>query len=211
MSDITDLKFKRNMFLPVLPLVYDDALSYIEQLGRVCTKINEVIDSMNNLSVDILGQANAYTDAKVAGFQIQVDQIIAEFNRIVAQIETDNTEFKQEVNDKIDELEREVDYFNQALIATTNAINQRTDTAIAQNNTALLAEMRTYLANILVVNYITGEEMTIQEMFDYLCKFHLTDPITYTELAGKNCTYNTLINYLMTYQQLIVSGGSIIQ
>lgn len=211
MNDIQDIKFKRIMFYPVLPLVYDDALSYIEQLGRVSKKINEVIDSMNNLALDVLGQANAYTDAKVAGFQIQVDQIVASFNAIVAQIEADNTQFKQEVNDKINELEQEVDYFNQALIATTNAINQRTDIAIAQNNESLLAEMRTYLANILVRNFITGEEMSIQEMFDYLCKFHLTDPITYTELAGKNNTYNTLINYLMTYQQLIVSGGSIIQ
>lgn len=199
------------MFYPVLPLVYDDALSYIEQLGRVCTKINEVIDSMNNLSVDILGQANAYTDAKVAGFQIQVDQIIAEFNRVVAQIEADNRVFKQEVNDKIDELEREVDYFNQALIATTEAINNRTDTAIAQNNESLLAQMRTYLANILVVNFITGEEMSIQEMFDFLCKYHLEDALTYTELSAKNCTYSTLINYLMTYQQLISNGGAIIQ
>lgn len=199
------------MFYPVLPLVYDDALSYIEQLGRVCTKINEVIESMNNLSVDILGQANAYTDAKVAGFQIQVDQIITEFNRIVTQIEADNTQFKQEVNDKIDELERKVDYFNQALIATTEAINDRTDTAIAQNNESLLAQMRTYLANILVVNFITGEEMSIQEMFDFLCKYHLEDALTYMELGAKNCTYNTLINYLMTYQQLISNGGAIIQ
>lgn len=211
MSDITDLKFKRNMFLPVLPLVYDDALSYIEQLGRVTKKINDVIDAMNNLGLDILSQANAYTDAKVAGFQIQVDQIIAEFNRVVAQINEDNRVFKQEVSDKIDELEREIDYFNQALTATANAINERTDTAIAQNNTALLAEMRTYLANILVINFITGEEMTIQQMFDFLCKYHLEDALTYTELAGKNCAYNTLVNYLMTYQQLISNGGSIIQ
>lgn len=211
MSNIQDIKFKRIMFYPVLPLVYDDALSYIEQLGRVCTKINEVIESMNNLSVDILGQANAYTDAKVAGFQIQVDQIIAEFNRIVAEIEADNDVFKQEVNDKIDELEREVDYFNQALIATTEAINNRTDTAIAQNNESLLAQMRTYLANILVINFITGEEMSVQEMFDFLCKYHLEDALTYTELSAKNCTYNTLINYLMTYQQLISNGGAIIQ
>lgn len=211
MSDITDLKFKRNMFLPVLPLVYDDALSYIEQLGRITKKINDVIDAMNDLSIDVLGQANAYTDAKVAGFQIQVEQIIAEFNRVVAEIETDNSQFKQEVQDKIDELENEVDYFNQALVATANAINQRTDIAIAQNNTALLAEMRTYLANILVINFITGEEMTIQEMFDFLCKYHLDDALTYTELGNKNCAYNTLINYLMTYQQLITNGGSIIQ
>lgn len=211
MSNIEDLKFKRSMFLPVLPLVYDDALSYIEQLGRITKKINDVIDAMNGLSMDVLGQANAYTDAKVAGFQIQVDQIIAEFNAIVDEIEHDNNVFKQEVNDKINELETEVDYFNQSLVATANAINQRTDSAIAQNNASLLAEMRTYLANILVVNYITGEEMSIQDMFDYLCKFHLTDPITYSELASKENTYNTLINYLMTYQQLITSGGSIIQ
>lgn len=211
MPNIEDLKFKRSMFLPVLPLVYDDALSYIEQLGRITKKINDVIDAMNGLSMDVLGQANAYTDAKVASFQIQVDQIIQAFNDVVAEIERDNTEFKTEVNDKIDALEVEIDYFNEALIATTNAINQRTDTAIAQNNASLLAEMRTYLANILVVNYITGEEMSIQEMFDYLCKFHLTDPITYSELASKENTYSTLVNYLMTYQQLITNGGGIIQ
>ena len=166
---------------------------------------------MNGLEVNILEQANAYTDAKVAGFSLQVDEIIREFNRVVALIEEDNTQFKQEVQDKIDELENEIDYFNQALVATTNAINARTDTAIAQNNEALLAQMRTYLANILVINFITGEEMSIQEMFDFLCKYHLTDALTYTELAGKNCTYNTLINYLMTYQQLITNGGGIIQ
>lgn len=211
MTDITDLKFKRNMFLPVLPLVYDDALSYIEQLGRISKKINEVIDAMNGLETEVLAQANAYTDAKVAGFEIQVQQIVTEFNRIVAEIEADNTQFKQDVQDKIDELETEIDYFNQALIATTNAINQRTDTAIAQNNEALLAQMRTYLSNILVINYITGEEMSIQQMFDFLCKYHLEDALTYTELAGKNCAYTTLVNYLMTYQQLISNGGSIIQ
>lgn len=210
-KDLNDIKFKRSMFLPVLPLVYDDALSYIEQLGRISKKINEVIDYVDGLELNVLEQANAYTDAKVAGFQIQVDQIIAEFNRIVAEIEADNTQFKQDINDKIDELEREVDYFNQALIATTEAINNRTDMAIAQNNESLLAQMRTYLANILVINFITGEEMSVQEMFNFLCKYHLEDALTYMELGAKNCTYNTLINYLMTYQQLISNGGTIIQ
>ena len=199
------------MFFPVLPLVYDDALSYIEQLGRVTSKINEVIDAMNDLELDVLGKANAYTDAKVAGFEIQVEEIIAEFNRVVARIEEDNAQFEEDVQTMVDELEARVDYFNQALLATANAINERTDTAIAQNNTSLLAQMRTYLANILVVNFITGEEMSVQDMFDFLCKYHLEDALTYTELAGKNCSYNTLINYLMTYQQLISNGGAIIQ
>lgn len=209
-KDLDDIKFKRSMFLPILPLVYDDALSYIEQLGRISKKINEVIDYVDGLELNVLEQANAYTDAKVEGFQIQVDQIVDEFERIVEQINIDNAEFKSDVNDTITELERRVDDFNASLIATTNAINRRTDDAIAQNNISLLAQMQTYLSNILVTNYITGEQISIQEMFDFLCRYHLANAITYGELANKNKTYNELIAYNMTYADLISNGGAII-
>ena len=123
----------------------------------------------------------------------------------------ENERFIEQVNTKVNELEDEVDGFNDALVATANAINERTDIIVQQNNEALLREMQRYLANILVLNYITGEEVSIQEMFDFLCMYHLTDSITYTELAGKNCTYQTLANYLMTYTQLVTNGGTIIQ
>lgn len=211
MSNIKDLSFIRRNFLPVLPLVYDDALSYIEQLGKVTKKINEVIQAMNDLELDILGQANAYTDAKVEGLDERIDSIIGQVNDIVNELRIENAQFIEQVNSKVSELEGEVNGFNNALVATANTINARTDMIVQQNNEALLREMQRYLANILVLNYITGEEMSIQDMFNFLCLYHLTDSITYGELATKNCSYQTLANYLMTYTQLVTNGGSIIQ
>ena len=208
---ITDIKFIRNAFLPVLPLVYDDALSYIEQLGKISKKINEVIDAMNNLDVQILGEAEAYTNARISEVYTRINGIVSEVNSIVNALREDNEEFIREVTNEVNELVAEVNGFNQALVATANAINERTDLVVQQNNETLLATMERYLANIKVLNYITGEEMTVQGMFDYLCKFHLTDALTYTELVAKNVTYSTLINYQMTYTQLITNGGSIIQ
>ena len=82
---------------------------------------------------------------------------------------------------------------------------------VAQNNEALLREMQRYLSNILVNNYITGEEMSIQDMFNFLCMYHLNDPITYNELYVRNNTYNQLIAYQMTYTDLLVNGKNIIQ
>ena len=211
MSNIKDLSFIRRTFLPVLPLVYDDALSYIEQLGKVTYKINEVIQAMNDLELDVLGQANAYTDAKVEGLDTRIDGIISQVNEIVNQLRIENAQFMEQVNSKVSELEEDVDGFNDALVATANTINARTDMVVQQNNEALLREMQRYLANILVLNYITGEEMSIQDMFNFLCLYHLTDSITYGDLALKNCSYQTLANYLMTYTQLVTNGGSIIQ
>ena len=211
MSNIQDITVLRRAFLPVLPLVYDDALSYIEQLGKVTKKINEVIEAMNNLETDILNEAKAYTDAQITGVDSRIDGIIGQVTEIVNELRRDNEQFIEQVNSKVSELEDEVDGFNDALVATANAINERTDIVVQQNNEALLREMQRYLANILVLNYITGEEVSIQEMFDFLCMYHLTDSITYTELGNKNCTYQTLANYLMSYTQLVTNGGSIIQ
>ena len=123
----------------------------------------------------------------------------------------ENARFEQRIVTDVNELEREIDNFNNVLIANTKAINERTDLVVQENNTYLLNQMREYLADILVVNYITGEDMSIQDMFDYLCMYHLTDPITYTELAGKECTYTTLASYDMTYTQLVTNGGTIIE
>lgn len=210
-KDLNDIKFKRSMFLPVLPLVYDDALSYIEQLGKITNKINEVIESIDNIETDIISEANAYTDAQITLRLANVDSAIDELKTLATELEEEFIIFKTDVNGTVNGLEGEIDGFNESLIASVNAVNARTDMIVAQNNEALLREMQRYLSNILVNNYITGEEMSIQEMFNFLCMYHLNDPITYNELYVRNNTYNQLIAYQMTYTDLLVNGKNIIQ
>ena len=52
--------------------------------------------------------------------------------------------------------------------------------------------------------------MTPQQMFDYLCMFHLTNPLTYTQAALKGKTYNEVIALNLTYTDIIVNGNVLI-
>lgn len=42
----------------VLPLVYDDSLSYYETLCKISAKLNEVIDAINELSETQTGEVS---------------------------------------------------------------------------------------------------------------------------------------------------------
>ena len=41
-NDIIEYPFCRRAYTPILPLVYSDALSYLETLGQFAEKLNEV-------------------------------------------------------------------------------------------------------------------------------------------------------------------------
>lgn len=45
----------RRMLIPVLPTVYDDALSYMEFCGKIADKTNEIIEYVNNLQLEASG------------------------------------------------------------------------------------------------------------------------------------------------------------
>lgn len=209
-KDIDEVKFMRRAFLPVLPLVYDDALSYIEFLGKVRDKINEVIASIDQVEANILEEAEAYTDSKLAGIESDFGTLQENVDKAIDGIRDDNELFEIRVTEEVNRLINSVNNFYTVLNNIAAAINQRTDMVIQENNNMLLTEMQRYLSNILVMNYITGDQMSIQDMFNYLCMFHLTDPITYTELYVTSTTYTALVALNMTYTDLVTRGGAII-
>lgn len=56
---------------PILPTVYSDALSYMEQLCGFSTKLNEVIDRLNEFT----GTYESYVQAQLAPYQKQLDAL----------------------------------------------------------------------------------------------------------------------------------------
>ena len=86
--------------------------------------------------------------------------------------------------------------------------NNRTDLQIERNNEYIFREIEdNILANITVINYFTGEHVTVQDMFDYLASLHLENAITYNGLRDKNLTYTELIAKRITYTELVKKGG----
>lgn len=100
----------------VLPLVYDDSLSYYEVLCKVVDKLNEMIGGYGNLNelldalkTDVnqytdqavthgIAQSNAYADQKVLDLGTQLNQSLAQLQLRVATIEADQPEMQANIN-----------------------------------------------------------------------------------------------------------------
>lgn len=152
-------------------------------------RINELEETIRNLEGDILEEANAYTDAKITERLAGVE---AEFNA-----------FKEIVNQRTSELSNEFDEFvvtvnARMAIADANirAISARVDSALAtansytnqaiiNNNEYIIDQTTKALGGVTVLNYFTGARVSIQEMFDYLAQFHLTNAISINQLVNR--------------------------
>lgn len=180
-------------------------------LDWVLGKIKELEARVDGIDESILSKAKAYTDEQLAGYQEQVNQLRVDLQAQYDAVERDFDRLQASINVSLRQMEIRIDELRADMIANINAVNERTDLAIAQNNVYILNELTRFLSGIQVLNALTGTEMSLQEMLNYLCTLHMTDAITYTALASKQNTYTQLAGYNMTYTQLAMNGNNIIQ
>ena len=184
-------------------------------LDWVIEQIKSLNTDLETMEARILEITKAYVDERVdekmATYMAEIEEIERNLIQLTNDLEEDFEGLRNSVNLSLRQMEMRIDDLNDRLVAEINAVNQRTDLAIEQNNEYLLSHMETELANIKVINALNGTYYTVQNMFTYLCTLHMTDAITYTDLASRNNTYTQLAGYYMTYTQLAMQGNSIIQ
>ena len=179
-------------------------------LDWILSKMRELEEKVANIKEDILALAKAYTDEQCAIVQGNVDTLAADVNA-----------FKITINDKVDTL-------NAQVVARLNALDQdvldlyqyidnqivianaRTDQAILNAKEDIYEHMMEELGKIKVINYFTGDLISVQEMFNYLASLHATDGITYTQLEGRNKTYSALAALNITYTDIVMHGNTLI-
>ena len=175
----------------ILPLVYDDSLSYIETLCKVSSKLNEVIDDYNELIdyyntlpqlleqitaklselddfVDTINREFAELDARLTA---KVDKKLAKVDEELAKslelIEHEMAELEAKVNVEIERLKSELTQIINSQLAVF-----RTELKLSENNTKAWTEARLneFLAelpdvqNVLVNNMITGKLEPVQDV-----------------------------------------------
>lgn len=108
----------------ILPAVYNDAMSYYEQLHIINDKLTEVINEVNTWGTTTLDHANAYTDQQVAALEKRTNeqiiaiqaQLNAQFIQLKEEIEAelDNAlaQFEQEAQELLNKLNEEINNFN---------------------------------------------------------------------------------------------------
>ena len=79
MSKIGTIKPLRFFSQKVLPLVYDDSLSYYEVLSKVTQKLNELITAFNDEVIDMIKEAvNKFFVSTMYNYQTETITIIFE-------------------------------------------------------------------------------------------------------------------------------------
>ena len=179
-------------------------------LDFILAKVQELDARIDNIKAEFLQEANAYTDSQIAAQTSYIDSAVAYVNNTAAALRNDFNNLTTYVNNQVNALNHQIDVLYDDIAANVQAVNARTDVLIQANNEYLFREIGTMLSQATVINYFTGEETTIQNMFDYLASFHLADSLNYNQLYAKNNTYTQLMGYNMTYTQLVNSGNIII-
>lgn len=78
----------------VLPLVFDNSLSYYEFLGKVCHKLNECIDALNSQNLNII-EFTHMVQLEIEKFEKYIDKRITEFED---ELKKAWEEYKEELN-----------------------------------------------------------------------------------------------------------------
>ena len=189
-------------------------------LDWVISKLKELDQRVDDILVDVIQQATAGAIAASKEYiDEQMNDIISQFNDVKSVVSSLSADVRAISNQVID-LAGDIDDLEQDMLNRFNLVynyidgqivssNTRTDAAIAANNNTLLSIMETYLSNIKVLNYFTGEYISIQDMFDYLCMFHLQNAIDYNTMNTRALTYTQFNALNISYTDLAMNGRTL--
>ena len=170
-------------------------------------KMKELDNRLDGIVEETLALTKAYVDNRLETYQSQINSIkqdIAELSQRTDKLSAHVANEVLRLESKILDAERKAESL--FIIA-----NDRTDLQIQRNNEYIFREIEdNLLANISVINYFTGERMTVQDMFNYLANLHLQNAITYNGLRDKNLTYTELIAKSITYTELVKNGSTLL-
>lgn len=194
-------------FNPVLPTAFDDSLSYLEMVSKLYKKLEEVIAEVNEIDQDAIQQALDDMRAEIAKFEAQIQKqynaLDEKYQKLYEELNTSILELADTTAESLEELDTKIYNLGESL-------KDIMDLKIEENNEYIFESIASEIIGIKVLNYFTGEKVTVQEMFDYLAQLHATDGITVTELITRQKTVNELIALKFTYTQLAQNGKNII-
>lgn len=182
-------------------------------LDWVIGKVKEFEERVNNIESDILEQAKEYVDEqlKLAVITLREDynNFVNEVNDKIAVLDDSYANFVKEVSDRIVLMNARIDKMQDTVDSVLAQANAYTQQAIINNNEYIVEQTTKALDTVTVVNYFTGQRISIQNMFDYLAQFHLQNAINYNKMNTRALTYTRFNTLNMTYTDLALDGATL--
>lgn len=182
-------------------------------LDWILQKMRDLQAQMDELVQKAIDEAKEYAKEYIDEQLGQIEQDFADlqqnFNTLNNQYHSDFNTLSNIVNNFIINTTATVNDLKQYIDDSLTAQDLKMNLLIQQNNEYLLREMESYLNQIKVINYFTGEKVTIQDMFNYLAGLHLNDSIDYDTMAQRAKTYTYLATLNITYTNLAMHGNTL--
>ena len=190
-------------------------------LDWILQKIKELDEKVDSIEDRILKEANAYTDQQIAilrrdfaeleaDFTAFKSDINAQFAAYTAKQDKAFADYQKLVNAQIALLEQEIRDARAELKTMLRQANAYTDASMAMLLLQLPDIITKNIKNAKVYNLLTGKYVTIQAMFDFLCKFHTPDALTCGEMRDRNNTCTQIITYNKTCQEFITDAKNFV-
>lgn len=191
-------------------------------LSWVIKKVQELNINLDTLEERVkqasIEASKEYVDsrlAKVLEDFAELSQEVADlrtyFDSQVQTLQNNYSTFVTAVRNELDRMSRRIDEFDETIKNDIIGVNALTDLKIQQNNDYILDEVAKGVVNVRVINFFTGERVTVQQMFDYLCGLHATDTPTVQEMIDANKTVGELIALNHTMGDWVQYGKQYIQ
>lgn len=194
-------------FNPVLPTVFDDSLSYLELVSKLYNKLEEIIKEVNDIDKDAIDAALNEMRNEIQQFEAQIQ---VQYQQLDAKFQTQYEELNNSVLELADATAQSLHDLDVKIYNLGESLKDIMDLKIEENNEYIFQSIASEIIGIKVLNYFTGEKVTVQEMFDYLAQLHAADGIRVSELILKQKTVDELIALNFTYTQLAMNGKNII-
>lgn len=194
-------------FNPVLPSAFDDSLSYLEMVSKLYKKLEEIITEVNAIDQEAIQAALQAMQNEINRFK---GDILIQYNQLDAKYQTKYEELNNAITELADSTADSIQELDIKIYNLGESLKNIMDLKIEKNNEYIFDVIASEIIGVKVLNYFTGEKISVQEMFNYLAGLHATDGITVTELITKAKTVNQLVALNMTYTQLAMSGKNII-
>lgn len=173
-------------------------------------RLKEIEEYIQGIEDSLKAELSAWLKEQLEPYQQTLDELIREVESLqteteetLAAYDTRITNFETQVNNQIAQIRLD-------LINSIDAMNSLMDLKIETNNLWLMNEITENVGNLfLVLNPFTGEEVTIQQMVDYLAAFHITDALDYDTMASRALTYNQFNALNITYTDLALNGNTL--
>lgn len=178
-------------------------------LDWILREMKRLNDSLDDILQEAITQATANAEAYLDS---QIGQLESDFQTLQLNFNTLNSNvaaLSNLVNTFIANYSAELAALKLYIDDSLDAQTLQTQLLIKQNNDMLLAEMESYLGQIKVINYFTGEKVSIQDMFNYLAGLHLNDSIDYDTMAYRALTYTYLAGLNLNYTNLAMHGNTL--